>query len=176
MSLSNLVSIAEDGPWCGTHVPGRPPHLPGPRPHAWSLRGGWASEPSDPSSWRAGPSPEPWKLGEVEVGLYAAIALYQLGQGSSLGEQATGAAQRIFDDTCGTVSFSMLIWILLHRPPPPPPPWLQQITFLAEMARLKGISQAEAIASAVNKQLQESLKNIVSGQVEQGLTSQARAA
>jgi hypothetical protein len=167
MSLSKLVSVAEDGPWCGTRVPGRPPHLPAPRPHALSYRGGpvsdptdpspWrAVEPSDPSPWRAGPSPDPWMLGQVEVGLYAAIALYQLG--------AAGAAQRIFDDTC-PLPISELIRMLLNRPPPPPPPWLRQIMFLADMARVtQGISQADAIAGAVNKQLKELLTNIESGQ------------
>lgn len=144
ITLSTLASIAEDIPYCGTRPP-RPP---------------WTDGPHVP--W--GPTPEPWKLPpHVEVGLYAAIALHQLAQRASGGgaERMSAAAQQIFDDTCPTVPISELLRHLLHHPPPPPPPWLQQIIFLAEMARLThGISQAEAISGAAIKQLDERLKSM----------------
>ena len=135
--------------------PGRLPHVPGPRPHALNFHldhahSGAFSGAMDPRAGRSRP--------------FAAIALHRLGQRADLGERITGAAQQIFDDTCGSVPISVLISILLHRPPPPPP-WLQQITFLVETARLtRGISQAEGIDSAAKKQLEESLKTHGSAQ------------
>ena len=80
MTLDQLVSIADDIPYCGT----RPPRPPWPGPH--------------------GPSPNPWGemvlQAHVEVALYAAITLRQLAKLASGGEaQRLGTvAQQLFDD------------------------------------------------------------------------------
>src|SRR5207302_8439050 len=71
MTLRLLVSIAEDGPWCGTRPPGRP-HPP----HFREAMLRTAGELS-------GPIPDPWRLGMMEVGLYGAISLHQLGRSVS---------------------------------------------------------------------------------------------
>ena len=175
MTLSKLASIAEDGPWCGTrsHVgPPRPRPMAetmatgrhdslGPHPEPWVV----SHLLSAAERWNvvAGPLPDPWTVGYVEVGLYAAITMHQLAQriGGDDAKQMTTAAERIFDETCGSIPISLLIWILLHRPPPPPPPWLQQVILTAGMLELThGMPQGEAIVNAARKQLAQSLQEL----------------
>jgi hypothetical protein len=140
-NLPLLVSIAEDGPWCGTRPPGhpRPPHF-----HHENARFGQAF----------GPSPEPWRLGNVAVGLYGAIALQQMSRRVS-GHAAEGfasAASILFDETCGTVPLSELIWLLLHQPPPPPPQWQNALTYAGETAAFARATDQEALANAAGRQ------------------------
>jgi len=173
MSLHTLVNIAESGPWCGTRPPGRPrpqPHLRtrseqvfGPLPDPWRFLGP-QSDVSRlgpvPDPWRLGPSPEPWRLGIIEVGLYGAITLHQLGRlvtGPSA-EALTTAAEILFEDHCGTIPLSELIWILLHRPPPPPPQWLNVLTFAGETLAFAQATQQEALATAASRQIAANLK------------------
>src|SRR5262245_60228958 len=92
MDLQALVAIAEEGPWCGNRPPGQPRLHP-------SLEASWSLFGSRPELRRHqanlssqeifGPEPDPWRLGAIEVGLYGAIALYQLGKRLS-GEAAKG--------------------------------------------------------------------------------------
>jgi hypothetical protein len=104
--------------------------------------------------------PDPWRLGVLEVGLYGAITLYQLGQrlSGSVGEEIRSAASVVFDDTCGTIPLSELIWILLHRPPPPPPPWLSQLSFAGEMLAFAQAGQQESLAAAASRQIGQQIK------------------
>ncbi|HVH77884.1 MAG TPA: hypothetical protein VM782_00715 [Stellaceae bacterium] len=149
MSLATLINIAEDGPWCGTRPPGRP-HLPHPPvTHLHEARVAAAQSPE----------PDPWRLGTVEVGLYGAITLYQIGRLVS-GPAAEGfgsAAESLFDDTCGSIPISELIWLLLHRPPPPPPQWLSQLTFAGEMLAFAQATHQETLATAATRQVMASL-------------------
>ena len=173
MSLETLISIAEDGPWCGTRPPGRPrPHpvlqqrretaraeqaaeaVRGPRPEPW-----WVLGPQ-PDPWRFGPSPDPWVLGAVEIGLYGAISLHQAARlvSGPATEGLRSAAAVLFDDTCGSVPLSELIWLLLHRPPPPPPQWLNVLTFAGETLAFAQATQQEELAKAANRQIAEGLR------------------
>ena len=83
--------------------------------------------------------PDPWRLGAIEVGLYSAVTLYQMGHQltGATAEGLRSAAGILFDETCGTVPFLELIWLLLHRPPPPPPPWLSMLVFPARCWALR---------------------------------------
>jgi len=157
MSFGLLVSIAEDGPWCGTRPPGRPrpPHF-----REEMVRAGGEV---------FGPVPDPWKLGAVEVGLYSAITMHQMGQlvSGPAAEGFTTAASVLFDETCGTIPLSELIWILLHRPPPPAPQWLGMLSYAGETLAFAQASDQEALASAATRQIM--------GQLNQfGLTERAR--
>jgi hypothetical protein len=148
MTLRLLASIAEDGPWCGTRPPGRP-HPP----HFRDAMLRTAGE-------ILGPVPDPWRLGMMEVGLYGAISLHQAGRSVS-GPAAEGyatAAAVLFDETCGTVPLSELIWLLLHRPPPPPPQWLSGLTYAAETLAFAQATDQEALASAATRQIMNQLK------------------
>lgn len=155
MKLQTAVSIAEDGPWCGTHPPLRPGH--GPRPFSsFTLH-----QPINMSD----PQPIPWDLGVVAVGLYGSISLYQASQllGGAEARQVGAAAERMFDDYCGTVVPSYwIIWILIHWPPPPPPPWLQDIVTATQMLRfsqsLPAGAQQEGMTGAAKKQLTTGLQ------------------
>lgn len=148
MDLQTLVTVAEDGPWCGTRPPGRP-HL------------GPAGTPMV-SEWHrdADNTPNPWRQGTVEVGLYGAITLYQLAQrvAGPTSEALGAAAEALFSDTCGTVPLSVLIWFLLQRPPPAPP-WLQQIMHAAEMLAFAQAAQQDALAAAAARQVTQSLQH-----------------
>lgn len=165
MNLQALASIAEDGPWCGTRGPGRPR----PHPEQWlqvfDLRAGPGVEKLAgpvPDPWRsdAGAQPDPWRLAAIQVGLYGAIRLRQLGQQvhGEAAEQLTSASERLFDDWCGTVPLSVLIRWLLHWPPPPSPPWLDRLTFVAEMLAFAEASEQQQLASAASRQLAAGLK------------------
>src|SRR5579859_73896 len=147
MSFKTLISIAEDGPWCGTHAPGRPR----PRPSA-------VTELSEFKK-RAGPQPDPWAIGRIEVGLYGAIRLHQIGMTVTgpMAEALSSGAEFLFDDTCGSVPLSELIWILLHLPPPPPPWWLQQIVVAGEMLAFAQAGQQESLAAAAQRQALQGL-------------------
>jgi hypothetical protein len=164
MTLALLVSIAENGPWCGTHPPGRGPRPPHFLPSAHAEPEARLVEEKAfgprPEPWRFGPSPEPWRLGVIEVGLYGAIALNQTGRivsGPAAGGYAS-AASALFDETCGTVPLSELIWILLNRPPPPPPQWLNVLTSAGETLAFAQATDQEGLATAVNRQITEKLK------------------
>jgi hypothetical protein len=166
MRLETLVNIAEDGPWCGTRPPGPRRFLASPNPS----RQQFDPQPSpwlrqfdpEPSPWvrYAGPQPDPWRLGSVEVGLYGAIRLHQLGR-QVTGPVAGGfgsAAEFLFDETCGSVPLSVLIWLLLHQPPPPPPPWLETLVFAGDMLVFAQAAQQESLASAAARQIVQSLE------------------
>jgi hypothetical protein len=113
-----------------------------------------------PEPWRFGPSPEPWRLGVVEVGLYGAIALHQTGRivPQAMADAYGSAASALFDETCGTVPLSELIWILLNRPPPRPPQWLNVLTSAGETLALAMATDQESLARAANRQITERLK------------------
>lgn len=125
MSLAQLVSFADDGPWCGTRPPG--PHPPLPRQqHSLLLTGVGDEVPLSPQPLPPG--------GEIAALLFQAIRLHQYGHALSSakvdGEVADvvfQASSRIFDDgQCGSVPWSIVLqW--LQRPPPPPPPWVEVI-------------------------------------------------
>ena len=153
MSLQKLVSIAEDGPWCG-NVPRKPwPHLTslvfGPRPEPWRFN--------------EGPSPEPWDIAGRQIGLYGAIRMFQFGQQlrGDTAQQMTSAAARYFDEWCGTVPLSVLIYWLLHHPPPPPPPWLERMSYLANTVIFAEAGEQQQLAAAANRQLIASLKEVL---------------
>jgi hypothetical protein len=165
MTLALLVSIAENGPWCGTHPPGHP-HPPRflPADHGHE-------QPEDrlvkerifgphPEPWRFGPSPEPWRLGVVEVGLYGAIALHQTGRivPQAISEAYTSAASALFDETCGSIPLSELVWILLNRPPPPPPQWLNMLTSAGETLAVAEATDQEGLARAASRHITDKLK------------------
>ena len=145
MSFKTLISIAEDGPWCGTRPPG-PYHPPRFGAELASLL------------QSADPQPQPWAVARVEVGLYAAISLYQLGKtvAGPAGEAFGSAADSLFDDTCGSVPLSVLIWLLLHQPPPPS--WLQQVTFAGQMLAFAQDAKQDALAKAAYGQVIQGLK------------------
>jgi len=134
VDLQTLVTVAEDGPWCGTRPPGRP-HL------------GPAGTPMV-SEWHrdADNTPNPWRQGTVEVGLYGAITLYQLAQrvAGPTSEALGAAAEALFSDTCGTVPLSVLIWFLLHA---------------AEMLAFAQAAQQDALAAAAARQVTQSLQH-----------------
>lgn len=156
MHLETLVDIAEDGPWCGTHPPGRPRPVVGP-----DSPPRFRETDLEPASWRslAGPQPDPWRLAAVEAGLYAAIRLHQLGRQVTgpIAREFGAAAEIVFGDTCGSVPLSVLIWLLLHRPPPPPPPWLDTLVFTGEVLAFAQRTQREALAAAATRQLGQAL-------------------
>lgn len=149
MDLQTLVTVAEDGPWCGTRPPGRPHHGP-------------AGGAPMVSEWHrdADNTPNPWRQGTVEVGLYGAITLYQLAQRvtGQVSEGLSAAAEALFTDTCGTVPLSVLIWFLLQRPPPAPP-WLQQIMYACETLVFAQAAQQDALAAAAARQVTLSLQH-----------------
>jgi hypothetical protein len=163
MNLEMLVDIAEDGPWCGLRPSGYPRLHP-------SFEAAWDRLGSRPELLRRdsdafsievfGPEPDPWRLGAIEVGLYGAIRLHQLGQklSGALAEDIRSAAVVLFEDTCSAVPISELIWVLLHRPPPPMPPWLTSLTFAAEMVAFAHAAQQHGLAAAANHQLVLQLK------------------
>jgi hypothetical protein len=123
-------------------------------------RGGGEVFGPQPDPWRFGPVPDPWRLGTVEIGLYGAITLYQMGRlvSGPVAEGYTSAAGILFDDTCGTVPLSELIALLLHRPPPPPPQWLNVLTFAGETLAFAQATQQEGLATAASRRITESLK------------------
>jgi hypothetical protein len=177
MRLETLANIAEDGPWCGTRPPGPRRFLASsdasrrqfdPQPSPWLRQFGPQPSPwlrqfePEPSPWfrYAGPQPDPWRLGSIEAGLYGAIRLYQLGQ-QVTGPVAGGfgsAAEFLFDETCGSVPLSELIWLLLHQPPPPPPPWLETLVFAGDMLVFAQATEQEGLASAAARQILQNLK------------------
>ena len=156
MSLQQLVSLADEIPWCGT-VPLRPwpPHPP------HFLPGG-IKEPSNPRYSMFGPHPEPWDLANVRAGLSSSIRMFQFGQQieGDTGRLMTSAAQEYFDDWCGTVPLSVLLQIILHGPPPPPDPWLDRLIYLANTVILAQLSDQEQLGTAANRQLIANLKAV----------------
>lgn len=163
MNLETLVNIAQEGPWCGI----RPPGQPGLHP---SLEAAWDKLGSRPELRRhhadafshevLGPDPDPWRLGAVEVGLYAAIALHQIAQKLSGGaaDSMRSAAVAVFDDTCGAISPSELIWLLLHRPPPPMPRWLSSLVFAGEMLGFAQATRQNGLAAAASREIERQLE------------------
>lgn len=150
MNLKQLVSIAEDGPWCGTKPPGHPPI---PRPRADALA---SLSATDQKHMHAAPP-------EVVANLWQSITLYQVGQrleklggnNAELGGVVTGAASGYFDDTCGSVPWSVILYWLLHNPPPPPP-WLQLVTSAVDTATI-----ASKISGDLGSQLQNGARAII---------------
>jgi hypothetical protein len=158
MNFETLVNIAQDGPWCGTRPPGYPRLHP-------SLEAAWEKLRSRPGMRRhqadifshdiVGPEPDPWRLGAIEVGLYGAIVLHQMGQKLSGGvaESLRLAALALFDETCGVIPHSELIWLLLHRQPPPMPPWLTSLVFTGEMLAFADATRQDVLAAVAGDQL-----------------------
>ncbi|GGF09811.1 hypothetical protein GCM10011611_14160 [Aliidongia dinghuensis] len=95
----------------------------------------------------------------------AAIRLHQIGAAVTgpMAEAFSSGAEMLFDDTCGSVPLSELIWILLHRPPPPPPWWLEQIAFAGEMLAFAQAAQQEALAEAAQRQALQGLNALKVG-------------
>ncbi|MGU7770188.1 hypothetical protein ACV229_08385 [Burkholderia sp. MR1-5-21] len=131
MNLEELVAVAEDGPWCGTKPPGRPPI---PRPH-----------PTAFASLRVVETPQHELMSqELIASMWQAIQLFQAGQqletldGSiaELGGTVESAASGFFDDTCGSVPWSVILYWLTHNPPPPPSPWLQLVSAAVSTATI----------------------------------------
>jgi hypothetical protein len=124
MNLQELVSVAEDGPWCGTKPSW---HRPGPHPHPTAFASLNVLE-KRPQQELVSP--------ELVASMWQSIQLYQVGERlenlgvniSELGSTVTRAASAFFDDQCGSVPWSVILSWLLHNPPPPPPPWLQLVT------------------------------------------------
>jgi hypothetical protein len=162
MNLETLVNIAQDGPWCGTRPPGHPRLHP-------SLEAAWEKLGSRPDMRRhhadifshdiVGPEPDPWRLGAIEVGLYGAIALYQMGQKLSgeVAESLRLAAQVLFDEICRDIPLSELIWLLLHRQPPPMPPWLTSLIFTGDMLAFAESTRQDGLAAVTSDQLMKQL-------------------
>jgi len=150
MNLQELVSIAEDGPWCGTKPPGHPP-----RPHLRSAA--FASLSAHEASHTHPVSPE------LAACLWQSIQLYQAGQrlqklggnNAELGGAVGDAASGYFDDTCGSVPWSVIIYWLTHNPPPPPP-WLQLVNSAVDTATL-----AAKIGGDICSQLQNGARTII---------------
>jgi len=182
MSLEALVSVAESGPWCAFRAPGRiGPHLglsvhrppplaepgseaAGPYSQPWRERAGsypWQQADPEPIPWREifGPVPDPWRVGVVEVGLYGAINLYQMGRRLSgpTSQAFTAAGLGLLEETCGNIPLSELLWILLHRPPPPPPPWWTILSFQGETLAFAQATEQEQLAAAATREITKSL-------------------
>lgn len=130
MNLKELVSVAEDGPWCGTKPPGWRP-LPGPHPTAFALE--VVEKPQ-----REPVSPE------RVAAMWQSIQLFQAGQSlqrlggdiAELGASVSDSASDYFDDQCGSVPWSVILYWLTHNPPPPPAPWLQLVTAAVSTANI----------------------------------------
>lgn len=162
------MSVAESGPWCGT---GRRPGIgglkPGIGPKALALTHGEVEfDPQpDPPRWRTSdPQPNPWRIGGIAASLYAAIALSQAAQrlGGAEGGQIETFAQAMYDDYCGTVPFSELLWILLHIPPPPPDPWLREFLYAVDAMQF-----ANALPAAQKEAFAGTAKKVISGAMAQ---------
>ncbi|MPW21984.1 hypothetical protein GCT13_35345 [Paraburkholderia sp. CNPSo 3157] len=132
MNLKALVSVAEDGPWCGTKPPW---HRPVPQPHPTTF--------ASLKVFEKRPHPEPVSP-ELVASMWQSIQLFQAGQRlesldgniMELGSTVARAASVFFDDQCGSVPWSVILYWLLHNPPPPPPPWLQLVTDAVSMASI----------------------------------------
>jgi hypothetical protein len=103
--------------------------------------------------------PDPWRAGVIEVGLYSAISLYQMGRRVSgpTGQAFSDAGVNLLEETCGNIPLSELIWILLHRPPPPPPPWWTVLAFQGETLAFAQATQQEQLAAAASREITNSL-------------------
>jgi hypothetical protein len=171
VTLSNIVSFIDDGPWCGTRPPGIHPPRRGQQLESFVRN--LASEVA------LNPQPLPPGPPETLAYLWQAVRLYQLGQIASnakvagnAAEALTGEAQRIFDDgDCGTVPWSVLLQWLRH-PPPPPPPWLDVIA-----QAVTNVLIASKLTGDLSKQLQGAATAVIQGQIGQAATqAKTRAA
>ncbi len=159
MTLSRLVSLVDDGPWCGTRSPGR--HPPRPGQLEMLLRRSLDDVSLNPQPLPPGPPPE------LAAFLWQSVRLYQLGEIASnakvsgnVAEAMTGEAQRIFDDYCGSVPLSVLIQWLLHHPPPPPPPWLDIVS-----QAVTHVLIASKISGEAGKQMQGAAVQVIQGEI-----------
>ncbi|MEM5383259.1 hypothetical protein VSR68_06600 [Paraburkholderia phymatum] len=151
MNLKELVSVAEDGPWCGTKPPGRRP-VPQPHPTAFALK-----------VFEQRPQPE-MVSPELVASMWQSIQLFQAGQRleglegdiRELGSTVARAASVFFDDQCGSVPWSVILYWLLHNPPPPPPPWLQLVTDSVSM-----VSIAAKIGGALGSQMFDGAQAVI---------------
>jgi hypothetical protein len=129
MILKQIVAIADETPYCGTHPPGRPRRTPPVQDLAHH-----AMTTPVPFTAKHEPDPSPWSI-ELSASFWSAIMLYQAGERleqlkgapAELGAQVIGAANFLFEDRCGSVPIAVLIQQLLH-PPHPRPPWLETVT------------------------------------------------
>lgn len=168
MRLETLVSIAETGPWCATRLPAHPRLRPS-FEMSWDIFGSGSQScwrdggaPSQSRHEIFGPEPDPWRLGAICVGLYGAIALYQMGcrLSGAAAKDIRSAAFVLFDEICGPVPSSELIWLLLNHPPPAPPPWLNALLFAGEMLGFAQASQHEEMALAAGRQIASKLEQL----------------
>ena len=149
MNLKEIVSLVEDGPWCGTRPPGHPP-----RPHAdvFNLL--------DTGEFARTRQVAP----ELAASLWQSVQVYQSGKrleklggaNGELGGVAVNAAEGYFDDTCGSVPWSVILYWLLHNPPPPPPQWLGQLINAVDTATL-----GSKIGGELGGQLQNASRSII---------------
>ena len=127
-TLNNLLAVADEGPWCGTKPPGT--HVPRPRPAEEARHALLRGPQPDPWSEVRGPLPDPWL--ETRAVFWQSIRLAQAGErlkevasrneaAVQLSDAISGAAEQLFDEYCGTIPKSLLVWWLIHNPPPPPP-------------------------------------------------------
>jgi hypothetical protein len=125
MPLARIVSFVEDGPWCGTRIPGFHPPRPG---QAVKVFGD-----SLAAEIALNPQPLP-PLGEAGAFLWHAVRLHQYANQLNNAKVGGEAAQSLFtsaktlydDGQCGSIPWQLLLRWLGH-PPPPPPPWLELI-------------------------------------------------
>lgn len=124
MSLAKIVSFVEEGPWCGTGLPGFDP------PRRGQFSRGFGSHLVGEIALDPRPLPP---LGETGAFLWQAIRLHQYAaqlDSKSAGELAQGlfeSAQSLYEDgQCASVPWQVLLQWLRH-PPPPPPPWLELV-------------------------------------------------
>lgn len=153
-TLNKLVAIADELDWCGTRVPGRLPPKRGPGPQPWQV---------------LGPQPEPW-IGQEQISsMWQSVRLFQLGQKVSkidgretadLSQLIGSSANQLFDEQCGTVPISVLLWWLLHWPPPPPP-WQDDL-----INAVGHIEIGAVIGGDFGKQLQQGGAKIVASLLE----------
>ncbi|MES2106573.1 MAG: hypothetical protein V4634_21320 [Pseudomonadota bacterium] len=151
MNLKEIVTLVEDGPWCGTRPPGHPPR---PRPHADVFQLLSTGEISHARQ----------VVPELVASLWQSVQVYQSGKrleklggaNGELGGAAVIAAEGYFDDTCGSVPWSVILYWLLHNPPPPPPQWLGQLINAVDTATL-----GSKIGGELGGQLQNASRAVI---------------
>ncbi|HTD04354.1 hypothetical protein [Undibacterium sp.] len=151
MNLKEIVSFVEDGPWCGTRPPGHPPR---PRPHADVYQLLSTGETSHARQ----------VVPELVASLWQSVQLYQSGKrleklggaNGELGGATVNAAEAFFDDTCGSVPWSVILYWLLHHPPHPYPQWLGQLVNAVDTATL-----GSKIGGELGGQLQTASRAII---------------
>ena len=154
MSLHLLVQLLEDEPGCGTKPPRRP------HPHA-----------DADLETAAVPS---YATRAVIAAAHDAVRLHQLGNsmvGGALHDLLSEAAQKLFDECCGSVPLSELIALLhLHWPPPPPSPWQSFVENLVAQYAVYAVAEKDpkfekplGILKTLHELVQEGLRHRTTG-------------